>query len=117
MSDYLPKFTPGQGVGFTADGDVVGGRLVEVTGDRTVAHATAGAAVAGVASRDTKDGDRLTVFGAAVHRVVAASAVSAGESVAAAAGGKAAAAGEEDVVIGLALTSAAKADDVFEVLV
>ena len=31
MADYLPQFSPGDAVTFTASADVTGGRLVEIT--------------------------------------------------------------------------------------
>ena len=50
MADYLPKFKPGQSVTFTASAEVIGGRLVVITGDRTVGPAGAdSSAVVGVA--------------------------------------------------------------------
>lgn len=115
MADYIPKFTPGAAVTFTAGADVIGGRLVEVSGDREVEPAAAdSAAVVGVAARDTNAGESVLVFGAAVHRLEAAAAIVAGAPVYAGADGKAAAAGTNKV--GLALTSAAAGAEV-EVLI
>jgi len=111
MGDYVPKFAPGAAVTFTASADVIGGRLVEVSGDRMVAHAAADSdSIAGVAARDTKAGESVLVFGSAVHRLIAADAIAAGGSVSAAADGKASAAGSNKA--GLALTSAAVGEEV-----
>ena len=116
-ADYVPKFIPGAAVTYTAEADVIGGRVVEVTGDRAVSHAGAASTKAvGVAARDSKAGDRVLVhhLNGQVHRLVTAGAVAAGDRVATAANGKVATATENTV--GLALTSAAAADGVIEVL-
>lgn len=106
MADYLPQFSPGDAVTFTASADVTGGRLVEITGDRTVAHAAAGSTkVAGVAGFNAAEGELVTVYSGAVQRPIAAGAIAAGDRVAAAADGKVATA--ESGTIGLALAAAA----------
>lgn len=118
MADYLPKFKPGESVTFTASTAVTGGRLVEVSGDRTVAHAAAdSAAVVGVAGFDAAAGDRVTVFTRAggVHKLTAAGSIAAGDPVSAAATGKVEVDTEATNPIGLALEAAA-ADDVIDVL-
>ncbi|GGH34185.1 capsid cement protein [Microbacterium album] len=119
MADYLPKFKPGEAVTFTASADVTGGRLVAVTGDRTVGPADAdSAAVVGVAGFDAKSGERVTVFTRAggVHRLTAAGAIAAGASVISAADGKIATVGDGTNPIGLALAAATANDDVIDVL-
>lgn len=116
MAGYLPKFMPGAAVTFTAEADITGGQLVEVVGDRAVQPAGAdSAAVAGVASRDAKIGEQVTVYAlrGAVHKLVASAAIAAGDQVSAAANGQVGDAGTN--IIGLALTSAAAAGDVIEV--
>lgn len=119
MADYLPKFKPGQAVTFTASVDVAGGRLVAVTGPRTVGLAAAdSAAVVGVAGFDAKAGERVTVFTRAggVHQLTAAGAIAAGAQVSAAAAGKAQTIGATENPIGLALEAAAADNDVIDVL-
>jgi len=119
MSDYLPKFKPGQAVTFKASAAVVGGRLVAVTGDRTVGPAGAdSAAVVGVAGFDAAIGDDVTVFTRAggVHSLVAAGAIAAGAKASSAADGTVQTVGATTNPIGLALEAAADADDVIDVL-
>ncbi|WP_223626689.1 capsid cement protein [Microbacterium sp. EST19A] len=117
MPDYLPKFTPGSAITFTASADVTGGRLVQVTGNRLVGPAVAdSASVVGVAAFDAEAGDPVTVYTRAggVHPLIASGAIAAGARVSADTGGrvKTAAAGD---VIGWTLTSAASAGSVVEV--
>lgn len=119
MADYLPKFKPGQAVTFTASADVTGGRLVAVTGNRTVGPAGAdSAAVVGIAGFDAKSGERVTVFTRAggVHRMVANGAIAAGAKVSSAAAGKIQTVGATTNPIGLALEAAAADNDVIDVL-
>ena len=119
MADYLPKFKPGQSVTFTASADVTGGRLVAVTGNRTVGPAGAdSAAVVGVAGFDAKAGERVTVFTRAggVHRLTASAAIAAGVKVSSAADGKIQTIGATTNPVGLALEAATAADDVIDVL-
>lgn len=90
MSQYLPKFQPGQAVTFTASADVTGGRIVEVTGDRSVAHGGAASTkVVGVAGFDVKAGKDVTVYSGGVQRLTLAATATAGQRLAAAADGKA----------------------------
>lgn len=119
MADYLPKFKPGQSVTFTASADVTGGRLVAVTGNRTVGPAGAdSAAVVGVAGFDAKAGERVTVFTRAggVHRLTASAAIAAGVKVSSAAAGTIQTIGATTNPVGLALEAATAADDVIDVL-
>lgn len=119
MADYLPKFKPGQAVTFTASADVTGGRLVAVTGNRTVGPAGAdSAAVVGVAGFDALSGERVTVFTRAggVQQLVASGAIAAGVKVSAAATGKIQTVGSTVNPIGLALEPAAADNDVIDVL-
>ncbi|WGD38481.1 capsid cement protein [Lysinibacter sp. HNR] len=116
MSDYLPKFKPGQSVTYKASAAVTGGHLVEVTGNRTVAHAGVDSAkVVGVAGFDAAAGDDVVVFAGGVQRLTVASVIPAGATVTAAAGGKATTGGTNK--LGIALEAAAAADDVIDVLV
>lgn len=119
MADYLPKFKPGQAVTCKASADVTGGRLVAVTGDRTVGPAGAdSAAVLGVAGFDAKTGEDVTVFTRAggVHGLTASGAIAAGAKVSAAASGKIQTVGSTTNPIGLALTEATADNDVIDVL-
>lgn len=120
MAGYIPKFGIETVVTFTAGATVTGGRVVAVTGDREVSQAGADAAAAiGVAARDAKAGEQVSVFvgRGVVHRLPATAAITAGAKVATAAAGKVAPIGAATNVYGIALTSAAAADDVVEVLV
>lgn len=119
MADYLPKFKPGQAVTFTASAAVVGGRLVAVTGDRTVGPAGAdSAAVVGVAGFDAAAGETVTVFTRAggVHPLTASAAIAAGTKVISAAAGKIATIGAGANPVGIALSPAAADNDVIDVL-
>lgn len=119
MADYLPKFKPGQAVTFTVGADVTGGRLVAVTGTRTIGPAGAdSAAVIGVAAVDAVAGDKVTVFTRAggVHQLVANGAIAAGVKVSSAATGKVQTVGSTTNPIGLALEAAANDGDVIDVL-
>ena len=119
MAAYLPKFKPGESVTFTASADVVGGRLVAVSGNRTVGPAGAdSAAVVGVAGFDAKAGERVTVFTRAggVHRLTASAAIAAGVKVSSAAAGKIQTVGATTTPSGLALEAAAADNDVIDVL-
>ena len=118
MSDYIPSFKPGNAVTFTAGDAVIGGRLVTVTGDRTVEPAAADStAVIGVAGFDVAAGERVTVFArpGGVHGLTAAAAITAGALVAPAADGKIQTAAEGVTPIGIALAAASAADDVIDV--
>lgn len=119
MADYLPKFKPGAAVTFTASADVVGGRLVRVTGPRAVGPAGADAAdVVGVAGFDAVAGDSVTVYcrPTGVHQLVANGAITVGAKVISAAGGKASTVGAGANPIGIALEAAAADLDVIDVL-
>lgn len=106
MAEYVPLFTPGSAVTYTAQSDVIGGRLVDIVGDRAVAHAAADSTkTVGVAGFDAAAGDPVTVYSGGVQRPTAAAAIDAGDRVYAAAGGKVSAEGTNP--IGLALTAAA----------
>ena len=119
MADYLPKFTPGKAVTFAASADVIGGRLVAVTGNRTVGPATADSAViVGVAGFDAVTAENVTVYTrpAGVQQLVASGAIAAGAKVISATAGKVATAGASLNFIGIALEAAAADLDVIDVL-
>jgi hypothetical protein len=118
MPDYLPMFSHGAAVTFTAIAPVIGGRLVAVTGNRLVGPAGADSATAiGVAAYDVDAGDPVTVYmrPAGVHRLTASGAISAGAKVVTAAAGKIQTVGAFLDPIGVALQPAT-ADDVIDVL-
>ncbi|MBB2956976.1 DUF2190 family protein [Pseudoclavibacter helvolus] len=119
MADYLPKFKPGGAVTFTASADVIGGRLVAVTGNRTVGPAGAdSAAVVGVAGFDAPIGEQVTVYTRAqgVQQLTASAAIAAGAKVSSATAGKVQTIGATTNPIGLALEAATAVDDVIDVL-
>lgn len=119
MADYLPKFKPGQAVTFTASADVTGGRLVAVTGNRSVGPAGADSAlVVGVAGFDALAGEKVAVYTrpSGVQALTASGAIAAGAKVISAAGGKAATIGAGTNAIGIALEAAANDNDVVDVL-
>lgn len=73
---YIPKFTPGEAITCVAgDGGVKEGQVVKISGDYTVAPATAGESNAiGVAARTALQGERVAVwFGKIVHTLTVAS--------------------------------------------
>lgn len=103
MSDYLPKFKPGQAVTFAAKAAVTGGRIVEVAGNREVQHAGASSTkVVGVAGFDTAINDDVTVFSGGVQRLELAATATAGQRLAAAADGKATPSDTNAIAIALA---------------
>lgn len=115
MSDYLPKFT-GDAVTMTATADVIGGRLVEITTARGVAHtAAASTKYIGVAGHSAKTGHPVVVHlrGGKIQRGVTTGAVTVGAIVQTAADGKIAAGAEK---IGIALTAATAAGQTIEYL-
>ncbi|WP_022886367.1 capsid cement protein [Glaciibacter superstes] len=115
MADYLPKFKPGQAVTFTASAAVIGGRLVAVTGDRTVGPAGADALAVGVAGFDAAISETVTVYGGGVQRLTASGAIVAGVQVISATAGKIATIGVGVNSIGIALQAAAADGDVIDV--
>lgn len=117
MADQLPKFLPGQQVTFEATTALIGGRVVEVTGDRKVGTAGAASTKAiGTAGHDAAIGDNVVVYmPGIVERMVSAGAILAGANVEAAAAGKALTA-TTGRVLGIALTAATAADQTVQVL-
>ena len=62
-NSHIHLFAPGQSVTCVASADMTGGRLVEITGPRAVAHAAANSAkVFGTAATDAKSGDDVLVL-------------------------------------------------------
>lgn len=104
MADFLPKFKPGQSWTATTSADVVGGKLLEVSGDGTVAHAGANSiAVVGVAAYDALSGTAVTVYSGGIAKLVSSGAITAGSKVVAGAAG---------VVTALAVVTTPTAADV-----
>jgi hypothetical protein len=116
VADYTPVYTGGA-VPFTATTSaiVTGGRVLEVSGNGTVAHAGAGSLVSvGVAAHDAASGAKVTVWPLSncVHELSAPGAITAAAGIITAAAGEvataavatAAAAG---TLIGIAATTAA----------
>ena len=119
MAGYLPKFESGPAVTFTVSADVTGGRLVALTGARTVGPAGADSAVViGVAGFDQVVGESVTVYcrPTGVHQLVASAAIAVGAKVISATGGKVATVGAGANPIGIALEAAAADLDVIDVL-
>jgi len=116
MADYAPVYSGGvEPFTATTSAAVTGGRVLEVSGNGTVAHAGAASTVAvGVAAHDAASGARVTVWPLAnvVHELSAPGAITAAAGVVTAAAGEvatatiatAAAAG---TLIGIAATTAA----------
>jgi hypothetical protein len=110
MSDYLPKFRPGQKQTRTASATVIGGRIITVAG----AHAAANSATwLGVASHDAVSGDDVGTYSGPGQRLTASGAIAAGALVSCDTGGKVkSGAATFDVLVGIALEAAAADGDV-----
>ncbi len=109
MSDYVPKFNPGQDITSTTSAAVVGGELLAVSGTGTVAKTSAASAsVVGVAKFDAASGAKVGISTGGVQILTASGGIAAGALVVSAADGKAATIGANtfDKLIGLALTTA-----------
>lgn len=116
MADYTPVYSGGvEPFTATTSAAVTGGRVLEVSGNGTVAQAGAASVVAiGVAAHDAASGGRVTVWPLAnvVHELSAPAAITAAAGIVTAANGEvataavatAAAAG---TLIGIAATTAA----------
>ena len=114
MGNYLPVRIPGKALPIPASATITGGQLVAVSGNGTVAPASAGtAAWLGVAAFDAASGAVVTVHCGGTQELVASGGVSAGAVVVAGAAGTVATAGTGEnapdaaAVIGVALTTAA----------
>lgn len=103
MPNYLPKVDSGSTLSRTTSADVTGGRVVEVSGSKTVAHAGADSAkVLGVALADAKSGTTVSVSIGGVQRPIASGAITQGVKVYTAANGLVSATGTTNP-IGIAL--------------
>ncbi len=85
MSDYRPKFKPGQAITRAATATIVGGNLVTVAGAVAIADSVTWL---GVASKNCSSGDTFGVYCGGVQYLVASAAISAGAPVKCAAAGK-----------------------------
>jgi hypothetical protein len=94
MPDHVPHYIVGPPMSQVASATVIGGRLVETTGNMTVGPAGAASIkVAGVAARDAVTGLGTPVFVNGVHDLKAAGAIAAGDILCAGAAGTVAAIG------------------------
>lgn len=109
MADYAPLWMPGDAITGVASTAVIGGRQLMVSGNGTVAHATAdSAAVVGTAAFDAAANTNVTFHGRGqVHVSTAAGAITAGARVNAAVNGTVASAAAGLANIGIAMTTAA----------
>lgn len=114
MGDYAPIHSGSQSTS-TTSAAVVGGELLVVSGDGTVAKsAGADSAWLGVAGFDAANGAEVTVEHGGTQSLTASGAITAGDQVIAAADGKVATigAGSQDQVVGIARTTAADTEAV-----
>ncbi|APZ81761.1 putative scaffolding protein [Rathayibacter phage NCPPB3778] len=117
MGSHIHYFKPGQSVTFEASADVIGGRVVEVSGDRKVAPSTdASGKVVGTAAVDAKAGDDVLVIIGGVQKLTSSAAFPAGARVKSNVGGKVSGIGSGDFSIGVALTATTGADQVAQIL-
>lgn len=82
MSDYTPRFTPGQVITMTTSGAVTGGDILVVSGNGTVAKAStlANISYVGVAGHDAASGAKVAVHTCSpVHKSIADGAITAGD--------------------------------------
>ncbi|MEV1295785.1 capsid cement protein [Pseudonocardia sp. NPDC049635] len=109
MADYVPVFKPGEDLTMTAAADIVGGRLVRVSGNNTVQETSAATSGwLGIATQDAKSGSKVTVTSGGVQEPTVAAAVVAGDVLIPAADGRVtpiAAAEDYSQVVGIALTA------------
>lgn len=112
MIGYLPSEFGNSSKAYTlnetpliAKADLMKGRVVEIVGNMQVNHTTASSAkVLGVAMFDTDEGEPISVEAEGLFKLVAASAIKAGDKVTSAADGKVATGTTN--TIGIALTDA-----------
>lgn len=110
MADHIPFWKPGADVTLTASAAVTGGQVVMISGNDSVAPASAASAAwFGVAAFDAAAGDKVTVHRGGVHPLTASGAIAAGANVITAAAGAVATlgAGTPDQVVGIAVSAAA----------
>ncbi len=117
MVDYLPKFESGTPFTATTSADVIGGRVLIVSGAGTVAHAGADAtaqSLAGVAAFDAASGSKVTVYPlkGSVQKLTAGAAIAAGALIGTLAAGKVDDTGTNRFAV--ALTAATADGDIIE---
>lgn len=115
MADYLPKHESGRPFTLPTSADVIGGRVLIVSGAGTVSHAGADAVAAtlvGVAGYDALSGERVTIYPlkGAVHKLVAGAPIAAGATIGTLAAGKVDDTGTNRFAV--ALTAAAADGDI-----
>lgn len=118
MAGYLPKTAAGEPFTLMTSADVIGGRLVAVSGASTVAHAADDSAlIAGVAGFDALSGEPVTIYPlpGSVQKLVASAAIAAGARVVAEDAGKIQTIAAKTNPFGIALTAATDPDDVIDV--
>ena len=90
MADYLPLYFSADAFPFVAGAAVVGGQIVELTADYTVAPTSGPSTkVVGIAAYDAAAGQRVTVYTEGVQQVTASGPIAAGDAVTSAAAGRA----------------------------
>jgi hypothetical protein len=116
MTDYRPKFKPGQAITRSATGTITGGQLVTVAGAVAAADSTTWL---GVADKDVTTGLTFGVLRGGVQYLTAAGAISAGASVKCAANGQVTTFvdGTDAMLrfVGIALDAATTAGDIISV--
>ncbi len=110
MGTHIHTFAPGASPTMAASADIIGGRLLEITGDKEVAHAAAKSAKSiGVAGTDVSDGDDVLVLRGGFQYLTCSAAVTAGARVEPTADGKVGPK-TDTAGIGLAVTTTTGAD-------
>lgn len=111
MAEHTPIFKPGEAITRVASAAVTGGQVLIVSGNDTVAPASAASAAwLGVAAFDAASGEQVTVLSGGVHELTASGAIAAGARVVTAAAGAVADIGagtDYSQVVGVALAAAA----------
>jgi hypothetical protein len=112
VSDYAPKYQPGEDATYQCSAAVVGGNVLVLTAAGQVApSAAAAAAIVGVAEMDAVTGDYIAASRGGVQRCVSAAAIAVGGGLMAAAAGRVTPFTGTDysLYIGTALTAAGAA--------
>lgn len=96
MSQYAPKFFPGQTITMEAGADIAGGQALVVNSSGKAAPSSGESpAFIGVAVSDVKSGQPVAIYRVGVHRLTAAGAITAGGLVKTGSSGKVAAATDQ----------------------
>lgn len=116
MPSHIHKFSPGASVTFDTTADVIGGRVVEITGSRRVANTTGPSTkVVGAAATDVKAGEDVLVLRGGIQTLTSSAAIPAGSRVDSAAGGKVAVVAGGVRGFGTAITTVTAADQPIDV--